>query len=137
MNATSTLEQVAIRDVMHAGLIHCVPSTPMSKVAAIMAAHRIHSVVVARDDDTSPGWGVVSDLDVAAALVTRPLAEQSAAGSAATPGILISETESVLRAAQLMTKYGVSHLIAVAEGTDRPVGVISTLDVADAAASST
>jgi len=38
--------------------------------------------------------------------------------------------EPLARAAQLMAEHGSSHLVVVAAGRRRPVGVISTLDVA-------
>ena len=59
----------------------------------------------------------------------RALADQTAGATAATPLLTIRPDETVQRAAQLMTEHGITHLVVVDAG-HRPVGVISTLDVA-------
>jgi len=64
----------------------------------------------------------------------RGLEDQCAAGSASTPAVLISPHARLTDAAELMTRHGVTHLV-VAEAR-RPVGVLSTLDVAVAIADS-
>jgi CBS domain-containing protein len=43
---------------------------------------------------------------------------------------MVSPRESLLRAAQLMTEHATAHLIVVDPESGRPVGVLSTLDVA-------
>ena len=45
---------------------------------------------------------------------------------------MIAPEETVRRAAQLMAEHEVAHLVVVDSETSRPVGVISTLDVAKA-----
>jgi CBS domain-containing protein len=127
--------ELTVRDAMHRGVLHCSRSTSLRAVARIMAAHRVHCVVVTDDEEDGRDavWGVVSDLDLAAALVARPLESQTAEGSAATPAVLVREGDPLVRGAQLMTEHGVAHLVVVGR-TGRPVGVLSTLDVAEAVA---
>ena len=116
---------------MHEGVLTCARETPLADVAATMARELVHCVVVEGDRDGSgPLWGIVSDLDLVAAAVVRNLDEQTAGGSAASPLVMISPDETLQRAAQLMTEHGTSHLVVVDTETLRPVGVISTLDVA-------
>ena len=47
---------------------------------------------------------------------------------------MVTPTETLERAAQLMTEHATSHLVVVDVGLLRPVGVISTLDIAAALA---
>ena len=129
--------QASVGDVMTEGLISCAPSTPLRSVARLMASHRVHSVFVFdygdEDDETTELWGIVSDLD----LVAAPWADvdlHTAGESAVTPLVYVSKHDDLRRAAQLMAESGVSHLAVVDPMTDRPVGVISTIDIAQAIA---
>jgi CBS domain-containing protein len=45
---------------------------------------------------------------------------------------MVATTEPLRRAAQMMAEHEVSHLVAVDPETTKPVGVISTLDIARA-----
>jgi CBS domain-containing protein len=127
----TTTDRLTVGDAMHRGVVTCDVGTPLSKVAQMMVGHRIHCVVVksATEEGVAP-WGVVSDLDLAAA-VAHEEAEGSAAGEiAATPAVMVGMREPLRRAAQLMTEHGVTHLVVVDRGSGRPAGVLSTLDVA-------
>jgi CBS domain-containing protein len=120
-----------VEDVMHPGVFTCAFETPIATVARQMASHQVHCVVGfgdATDDDTRV-WGVVSDRDVVAAAATDHL-HATAGGCAATEIATIGPHEGVRRAAELMTEHGLSHLLVVDHGSDRPLGVISTLDIA-------
>jgi CBS domain-containing protein len=98
-----------------------------------MTEHSIHCIVVENDSsDGGPFWGVVSDLDLVAAATVRDLDQQTAGGTAASPIVMVTPTETLERAAQLMTEHSTSHLIVVDVGLLEPVGVISTLDIAAA-----
>jgi CBS domain-containing protein len=127
---TATI-RMTVADAMHRGVVTCAVDTALSKVAQMMVGHRIHCVVVnsAAEQGAAP-WGVVSDLDLAAA-VARGEAEGSAAGEiAATPAVIVGMREPLSRAAQLMIENGVTHLVVVNPASGRPMGVLSTLDVA-------
>ena len=123
---TLALEHIRVHDVMHPGILDCAPDTPLGEVAAIMAKHHVHAVLTNGDSTHAPG--VVSDLDVIGAITTRP--EPTAAQVAATEPLAISSAERLDRAAQLMTEHGVSHLVVLDSAGGRPVGVLSTLDLA-------
>jgi CBS domain-containing protein len=116
---------------MHWGLVHCSPRATLRTVAALMAHERVHCVVVG---DPLPGtlWGVVSDLDLIAASTVRPLDEQLAGGTAMKPAVTVHPDESLKAAAELMTKLDISHLVVVDNVSRRPLGVVSTLDLAAA-----
>jgi CBS domain-containing protein len=118
---------------MHQGVITCGRDESLSIVAELMVRNRVHSVVVTDDPGSGSAlWGVVSDLDLVAAASVRDLDEQVAGGTAVTAALTISPAETLQRAAQLMTEHGTAHLIVVDGETLRPVGVLSTLDLAAA-----
>jgi CBS domain-containing protein len=117
---------------MTPGVIHCAPETPLRGVARLMADHRVHAIYVfdygTEDDETVALWGVVSDLDVVAAAAGE-LDRRTARECAVTPLLTIASTERLEDAARTMAETGLSHLAVVDPVTDRPCGVISTLDV--------
>lgn len=122
-----------VADAMSRGLIRCAPDATLRAVAALMSDERVHCVVVIDDpSDQQSLWGVVSDVDLIAAATVRSLDEQHALGTATKPAVTIGPYESLARAAQTMTKHGVSHLVVVDPVKDQPLGVISTLDLATA-----
>lgn len=126
---TSVLDAIAVRDAMHEGVLSCPTDTPLSTVAEMMAANGVHCVVVTDLDDTSV-WGVVSDLDLVAASGVRDLDAQCAGGSAATPALAIAPGDTLQRAVQVMTEHAATHLLVVDHASGRPVGILSTLDIA-------
>jgi CBS domain-containing protein len=120
-----------VSDAMTLGIIACSPDTPLREVAALMAEHNVHAVYV-NDDDAGADWALVSDLDLVAAWPV--LDDRTAGNSAVTPLVSIGAEDSLERAAQLMMETGSTHLAVVARTTGRPVGVLSTLDIARALA---
>ena len=60
--------------------------------------------------------------------------EERARSLAAQPVVTIASSEALNRAAELMVERDVSHLIVIESRTERPIGVLSTLDVARALA---
>lgn len=122
---------------MHRGLVRCSSDTSLETVAGLMSKERVHCVVVTEGASEVPAlWGVVSDLDLIAAATVRPLSEQTAGGTAMRPAITIAPWESLETAVQVMTRSGVAHLVVVDPDERQPVGVLSTLDLAGALASS-
>jgi CBS domain-containing protein len=92
----------------------------------------VHAVYVfdygQEDDESVRLWGRVSDLDLVAAC---PVLDNRTAGAAAVaPLVTVSLRESLTRAAELMATKGTAHLAVLDPTTGRPVGVLSTLDIA-------
>jgi CBS domain-containing protein len=112
---------------MHHGMLSCGPDDLLRDVAATMANHRVHAVMVAERPGGRP-LGVVSVVDVAAAAGRGD--DQATALSATSEPITVSSDASVQDAARLMSSQGVSHLVVVEGASGYPAGVISTLDVA-------
>jgi CBS domain-containing protein len=125
--------EILVGDAMHEGILTCTSKTPLRTVAAMMVEHRVHCIAVLAEPDESyrlgAYWAVVSDLDLAAT-ASLDVDAQTAGGTAASPVVTVTPAETVERAAQLMREYGTSHLVVVAADDNRPLGVISTLDVA-------
>jgi CBS domain-containing protein len=129
------LEAIRVGEAMHRGVVTCTRDTRLSAVAEIMAAERMHCVVVTDDSDIAASlWGVVSDMDLVAAAGVRDLDAQSAGGSAASPALMVAPDDTLQRAVQLMTEHAAAHLIVVESASGRPIGVLSTLDIAQALA---
>jgi len=126
-----SLDSARVEDVMHPGVYTCSFETPIATVARMMATHRVHCVVGFGDvtEDDTRVWGLVSDHDVVGAAATD-FEHRTAGGSAATEAVTIGPRKGVRRAAELMSEHGLSHLLVVEPGSDRPLGVISTLDIA-------
>jgi predicted transcriptional regulator len=115
--------------VMHRGVIACGPDCSGLAVARIMAAHRIHSVVV-----TFPGapLRVVTDAEIAMALYEGTLATRSAT-ELAKPAAIVARDETLLHAIECMREYQTTHAVVVDERrSQHAVGVLSVLDLAEA-----
>jgi CBS domain-containing protein len=97
-----------------------------------MVGYDIHSVVVSDVQGEGGLWGIVTSLDLAR--VADELGSLTAGGVASTDLVTIRSDESLRRAAELMAEHGVTHLIAVHPGTDRPAGMISARTIAAALA---
>ena len=129
---TPSFETATVADAMRTGVLSCPPDVPADVVARMMATHHIHSVVIEgvhRDPVRGEQlkWGVVSDMDLLRA--ARAGIEQLTAGEIAiTESVTVEPTHALDEAARLMDEHDVAHLIVVDRG--RPVGILSTLDVA-------
>jgi CBS domain-containing protein len=118
-----------ISEAMRRDLVTCLPETELRAVARLMAENRIHAVVVVDLDESGErSWGIVSDQDIVGAASEDP-DETTAAQVAATELLVVRPDETIERAAQLMAEHSASHIVVV-DSEDRPVGILSTLDVA-------
>ena len=128
------LREFRVVDVMHPGVIACPRETPLRTVARMMATYRVHAVaVMAHEDDdgahrslwvssptqTSSGRHGQKDIDT-----------ETAGTLARRPTVTISTTDSLERAATLMAEHETTHLIVVERRSQRPIGIVSTLDIA-------
>jgi CBS domain-containing protein len=126
-----------VGDVMSRGVISCPPETPLRVVARMMATFGVHAIFVFEhtdeDDEAQRLWAVVSDLDLVAA--TRLDLDALTAGETAiTPLVSVPADSSIGEAGSLMAQHGVAHLAVTDPDSRRPIGVVSTLDIARAVA---
>lgn len=132
--AVPPLYKVSVGEAMHRGVLAVPLTAPLSQVAEEMAKHRVHCVVALGERDEGRAgrvWGLVSDLELTRIACTEGLQGRTAGGSATTEVVTVEPADTVHRAAQLMAEHEVSHVIVVDPLMDRPVGVLSTLDVAE------
>jgi CBS domain-containing protein len=134
-----SFERATVADAMHPGVLSCLPETPLADVARLMATHHVHGVVVdgvARDKAGRERlvWGVVSDLDLVGAKCAAG-AERTAASMSATPAVVVAPEDRLSEAARILHESDVHHLVVVSSGDGRPVGILSTLDIAGVIAS--
>jgi CBS domain-containing protein len=97
-----------------------------------MATHHVHAVVVdgIRRDEGGEHlvWGIVSDLDLVGSAPGD--GDLNAGTLAGTPAVTVRPDEPLAEAARIMRESNVHHLIVVDPRTDRPIGIVSTLNVA-------
>jgi len=122
----STFTEALVADVMHGPVITCSPETPIQLVAQTMADEHVHAIVVTGIEGTA--WGVLTALDIAAAAATEGT-DYVAREVAATEPVTISVFMSLSEAARVMVEHQVNHVLVTDSG-GRPVGVVSTGDVA-------
>jgi CBS domain-containing protein len=122
----ASIELVRVSEAMHRGVVRCDPATGLGAIARLLAAHRIHAVVVGSGD----GAGIVSDLALLEAAADGRF-EATAAELASPSALRVRLDDSVAAAAQLMSEHATRHALVVVPGSGRVVGILSTLDVAD------
>lgn len=126
---TPSFERARVRDAMRPWVLTCDPATPLVTVAQRMASEHVHALIVLGDGGTTRRpWAVLSDRDV---LRCAARIDEVTAGEAATGELLEAHPDDPLKElAGRMAERGTSHALVVDDGAGRPVGVISTLDIA-------
>jgi CBS domain-containing protein len=109
------------------GLIECPADTDLRSVARMMSENTVHSVIVRGDDPDD--WRILSDLDLMAGLRTG-LAGATAGQLAASDWLVVNPADTLAHAAQLMVEHQTAHAVVVDPVTGRPIGILSTLDIA-------
>lgn len=130
---TPAFEHAAVRDAMHPGVLTCAPETPLVEVARMMATHHVHGVAVLGVEPGEQGrlvWGIVSDLDLVRAAQLRGVEGVTAREVAATEPVTVDAGEPLATAARAMQEHDVHHLVVVSGPDARPIGILSSLDIA-------
>jgi CBS domain-containing protein len=99
-----------------------------------MASEHVHAIVVLLETVDPDGksdrrpWAVVTDRDI---LGSAAVIADRTAGDVATGEVLLAHPDEPLPdVAERMFEHGTSHAVVVEPRTGRPVGVLSTLDIA-------
>lgn len=128
-----SLEHATVADAMHPGIVSCETDTTVTEIARIMVTYHVHCVAIMHPPHDQSGapylWGIVSDLDLMRASIS-PGGEGTAGALAQQPVISVKPTVPLRDAAELMQKHKTSHVVVIHPETLRPIGVLSTLDVA-------
>jgi CBS domain-containing protein len=123
-----SLADIRVSQAMRHGVLTCQAESSLRVIARMMAENRIHSVVVTNLDGVSEtAWGIVSDIDILRSASEDP-DERTAGDIAGTELLTVEPDESLERAAQLMAEHEITHVVVVTG--QRPVGVLSSLDIA-------
>lgn len=132
-----SFEDGTVGEAMSRGVISCPPETSLRVVARMMASFGVHAIFVFERSEAAEDepqlWAVVSDLDLVAA-AQLDLDTLTAGASAVTPLVSVPADTAIAEAGSLMARYGIAHLAVTEPGSSRPIGVISTLDIARAIA---
>jgi predicted transcriptional regulator len=113
------------------GILSVQPDALLEEVAWLMANNRVHAVAVVDDEAAEPP--VIRDSDLVAAAISGHHSELCARDIAGTDAVSIPSDEHLDRAAELLARHGVTHLI-IRDHRRVPSGVLSTLDIARAIA---
>jgi CBS domain-containing protein len=127
-----SLEHATVADAMHPGILACEPDASLAEVARMMATHHIHCLAVVGISHEEPQcgvWSVISDLDLVRAGI-RDGEGSTARAIAQEPLVTVSPSLPLRDAGQLMSDHKVSHLVVVEPVTERPIGILSTADIA-------
>jgi len=114
-------------EVMHRGVIACERDVPALAATRMMAAHRIHSVVVISRDGLPR---LVTDAEIAVAFYAGTLQDQSV-DEIARPAALVRLSDTVDFVLDRMHENKTTHVVVVGRSF-RPVGMVSVLDLAEA-----
>ncbi|MEO8688552.1 MAG: CBS domain-containing protein [Solirubrobacteraceae bacterium] len=131
---TPSFDHASVADAMRPRVLTCEPDTPLVTVAQRMAGEHVHAIIVvletvgANGESAHRPWAVVTDHDV---LRSAAVVADRTAGDVATGEVLLAQPdESLPEVAERMLEHGTSHAVVVEPRTGRPVGVLSTLDIA-------
>ena len=127
-----SLEHATVSDAMHPGILACEPDASLPEVARMMATHHVHCVAVvgvSHDEPPCGVWSVISDLDLLRAGI-RDGGAPTARTIAQQPLVTVEPSVPLREAGELMLAHGVSHLVVTQPGTQSPIGILSTADIA-------
>src|SRR5450759_40089 len=126
---TPRFEHARVADAMRHGVLTCPADASLRDAARTMATHHVHATVVTDPTDGSP-VGILSDSALIDALLrpgaeNRPLEEVMER-----PLEMISSDEPLIVAVEPMRQHATGHLIVRDAQSGRPIGMLSTLDLA-------
>ena len=132
------LRDLRVRDAMHHGLVSCPVDAPLRSVARMMATHRVHAIlVVSHAEHEFPGghlWGLISDAELLRDAEAGDLDTQTAASVAVPSVVGVHPDDDLGSAARIIADEGFAHVIVLDPRSERPIGVLSRLDVVRALA---
>lgn len=127
-----SIRHATVSDAMHPGLVSCEPDASAAEVAQLMATHHVHCIAVVGISHDKPEcfvWGIISDLDLVEAGI-RDEGELTARDLAGQRIVTVEPSLPLREACQVMLTHNASHLVVTDPDAGRPIGILSTLDVA-------
>ena len=117
-----------VKDLMHNGLITCLPNTSLGQVAAMLNERHIHALVVAEQADKP--LGIISDFDLLAGEwlsvdeeSLNAMRKLTARDLMTVPIETVDANTSVEVAAKRMAEKSIHRMLVIEAG--KPVGIIS------------
>lgn len=114
---------------MRHGILSSPADASLRDAARIMSLHHVHTIVVTDPADGSL-LGILSDRVLLSALLDSDGEERLLRDVADRDLSMISSSEPLTAAAELMRDRGIAHLVVRDAQSGRPTGMLSTLDVA-------
>ncbi len=128
-----SLEHATVADAMHPGILSCSPDATLTELARVMASNHVHCIAVMGIAHDGGGetlvWGIVSDLDLVRAGIQSGV-EETASTLAARPIVTVEPGTPLRDAGELMLLHGTTHVVVIDPAAQRPVGILSTFDIA-------
>lgn len=115
--------------VMHRGVVTCVEDATALTAARVMAAHRVHAVVVVNRDGNCVS--VIGTADVVRAAQDGSLHFAASRAIGRRP-VFVDLTTPLRTAIQLMYRHDVDHVVVTQRTGSKPIGVLSILDAIEA-----
>jgi CBS domain-containing protein len=125
-----------VLDAMHPEVLTCPAGSSLALVARMMAAEAVDCVIVEGTGDGGRNWAILSGVDLVAAAGLGSLDAGTAGRFAAREFLTVTPGEELREAAAIMVERNASQLVVIDPESGRPIGVLSTLDVARAMAAS-
>jgi len=124
-NSGKSLSETLVKDVMTKSIISVDSSTTIFQVAKMMEHGGIGAVLVKKDGTTS---GIITDRDYAIKVATDKLSMDTHVENVASfPLVTISQNDSILVAASLMSSKKIRKLAVVEDG--KVIGIITSTDL--------
>ncbi|MEM2906106.1 MAG: CBS domain-containing protein [Candidatus Bathyarchaeia archaeon] len=127
MTVAATEREILVKHVMTSPVVTVTGKEAVTKVAEIMDAHRIGSVVVI--DEKERPQGIITERDIVTRVIAKKLNPKTVKAEQAMskPLVTVDPEATVREAARLMNKRNVKRLAVMYKG--RLVGILSSKDI--------
>jgi len=124
-NSGKSLSETLVKDIMTKAIISVDPSTTVFQVAKMMEQGGIGAILVKKDGKTS---GIITDRDYAIKIAVDKLPMDTSVEKVASfPLETVSQNDSIIAAASLMSSKKIRKLAAVQDGN--VIGIITSTDL--------
>ncbi len=127
------MAELTVRDAMHEGVVSCSPDASLEEVAGLMRERGITGIVVVKD---AVAVGVISQTDLVNAAFVQPYLRywrgMAAHHLMSSPVVAVRPDAPLADAIEILRSRKIHRLVVTeaAETGERPVGILSTTDIA-------
>ena len=124
-NSGKSLSETLVKDIMTKAIISVDSSTTVFQVAKMMEQGGIGAILVKKDGTTS---GIITDRDFAIKIAADKLSMDTSVEKVASfPLVTVSQNDSIIAAASLMSSKKIRKLAVVEDGN--VIGIITSTDL--------